>query len=184
MNTQNKLTPEDQQLVKDLFRVLSEEQSKYKLTYQQVVDYKKLKEKYEKEGFSTEEEVIALQQVASNLETVKSYPISNIRENLKNRIPMLDALTPERLFLIMQNLTEEKVAKIMQPGALRLSAYADTILVEYRNQTTVDSLKSRMRNFLTKSTLDDFKQASPIERIQYLMLCYLLDEAYKMSKNQ
>lgn len=182
MSDKNELSPEDQQMVEDLFHQLAHEQSKYKLTYQQIIDYEKLKKKYESEGFHKQEDLLLLQQVAGNLKTEKSYPISNIRENLKNRIPKIDALTPERLFKIMENLTVEKVAEIMEPGALKLSMYADTIIEEYRKTTSVDSLKTRMRNFLTKSTLDDFKKASPVERIQYLMLCYILDEAHRMSQ--
>lgn len=184
MSASNELTPEDQELIKDLFYQLASDQAKFKLTYQQVIDYKKLKALYEEKGFKKQEELLKLQQVAANLKTEKPYPIANIRENLKNRIPKIDALTPDRLFHIMESLTTEKVAEILEPGALKLSKYADIVLEEYRKTTSVDSLKTRMRNFLTKSTLDDFKKASPVERVQYLMLCYILDEAYRLSQEQ
>lgn len=111
-----------------------------------------------------------------------SSGLFDVVENLRKRAQAVNYLTPDTVERIKKELTREKMEKILFPvfTTEKIRFNIDDVLREFkRPEVTAESLQKRYQ--ILSDCLSSFNEAHIIEKIQYFILLYFIDEAEQLS---
>lgn len=106
----------------------------------------------------------------------------NVQQNLENYKDKLQYLTPDIVQKIKDQLDYTTMAKVLAPvmATERIVFDIKPVLELWKSDdVTVASLTNRHR--VLSECMESFAEAHVVEKVQYFMLLYILDEAERLS---